>query len=1127
MTHRPFIALASGFALLFSALPTSGAAQGELVLAANWVPARNMTSAPLQRAIALDFENVRVKQALQEIGRLGRVHIAYGDDVLRSEARVSLAAEGITVRDALVAALAGTGLEAFVSLSGTTVLVRALERQPGSIAGTVRHAGTDAPLPGATVLIVGTRLSAQTDGEGRYAMAGVPAGTVRLRARMLGYTPADTSVVVVEGQETVIDFQLKAQAIELEAVVAVGYGTQRKATLTGAVSAVAGEVLEKVPAVNMSNTLTGRLPGVVTLNTSGEPGYDGASIRIRGDHTLNDNSPLVVIDGVADREGGLERLNPEDIESISVLKDATAAIYGARAANGVILITTKRGRGAAPQLTARFNQGFNQPTRSPKMADAATYMTMLNEIDLYRNQPLRYSAEEIQKTRTGADPWLYPNTDWFTEVIKPVSLQTVGHMALRGGADRIGYYLSLGALTEDGYYRNSATRYNQYSFRSNIDGRVSDNLNLRFDVTGRLEDRNFPTRSAGSIFWMLMRGKPNDHAYWPNGLPGPDIEYGDNPVVITTPATGYDRDKRYYLQGTLGVDFDVPWVSGLKLRGNAAYDQRFGNAKRWRTPWTLYDWDRVTRDANGQPVLQPALRGFSAPELDESYDRGTDILLNLVAQYRRDFGPHGLAILGGVERQTSNGAFLGAFRKNFLSDEVDHIFAGSDAEKDNRGSASVAARLNYFTRINYDFEDKYLLEFVGRYDGSYIFPEKKRFGFFPAISAGWRISEEPFFRDRVPIFDELKLRASWGRTGNDRIEEWQYKGSYGFGGGDVFGVDREVKGIYQTRTPNPNVTWEVANQLDIGIEGGLLDNRLSFVFDVFNERRTNILHYRNASVPVTTGLSLPRENIGEVKSWGFDGSITWREQRTRDVSYNVTLNFGYAQNRIDFWDEAPGAPAWQRSTGSRMNTDLYYRAIGVFKDQAAVDAYAHLPGARPGDIIFEDVNRDGEITGDDLVRINANGDPTFTGGVTLGAQVKSFDVTAFFQGAAGAVQYLQTNSGESGNFLEELARNRWTPENPSDKYPRASNYDEYWIRNANTYFLRDADYIRLKSLEIGYRVPARLASALRVRDLRIYANGFNLLTWDKFAMFDPEARSGSGAYYPQQRVFNLGAAVTF
>src|SRR5437667_356384 len=672
MRHRLLTAVASGATLVFSPVAAFGAAQGPdadssttLVLASSWVPTRGTAVAPLRRSIALDLKGVSIKQALREIGRRGGIEIAYGDDVLRARAQVSLQVGEITVQDAVVTVLAGTGLEAFVSLRGTTILVRAASEpaQGDTLTGRVTD-NTGVALAGVRVSVVGTRFGAVTGPDGRYAIADVPPGTYRVQARLIGYAVAEVaSLVLTAGQTATADFRLVPQGIELNPVVAVGYGEQGKATLTGSVSAVQREQIQGVPTVNVSNTLGGQLPGLVTVNQSGEPGYDGATIRIRGNHTLNDNSALIVIDGVADRVGGLERLDPQDIESISILKDASAAIYGARAANGVILVTTKRGRSGAaqpPQLTLTINQGVNHPTRMPQMADAATYMTMLNEINMYRNLPPAYTADQIQKTQAGADPWLYPNTDWFGAVIKPVSLQTRGNVALRGSGERIGYYLSLGGLTEDGYYRNSATRYNQYSFRSNIDGRVTDHLSLRFDVTGRLEDRNFPNRSAGDIFRALMRGKPNLPAYWPNGLPGPDIEFGNNPVVIATPATGYDKDQRDYVQGTLGVDFKVPGISGLTLRGNAAYDNLFRSEKQWRTPWTLYTWANQARDANGQPILLAASRGYSTPGLNRKDRRGTSSLLNLVAEYRRNVGPHTVGILGGVERQTADSEYVSA-----------------------------------------------------------------------------------------------------------------------------------------------------------------------------------------------------------------------------------------------------------------------------------------------------------------------------------------------------------------------------------------------------------------------------------------------------------------------------------
>lgn len=991
------------------------------------------------------------------------------------------------------------------------------------VSGTVTDVETGDTLPGVNVIVKGTTNGTATNADGAYQLM-VESLQDTLVFSFVGYQRQE---VPINGQ-AILNVTMNQETFSGDELVVVGYGARTRETLSGSVSSIGGENLEKVPITNVSNSLSGQVPGLVTINSSGEPGADGATIRIRGNHTLGDNSPLIVIDGVPNRAGGLERLSPNDIENISVLKDATAAIYGSQAANGVILITTKRGREGQNEVTIDINQGFNQPTRIPEMADAATYLTMLNEIDMYAGREPTYSADQIACYRNQEDPWLCPNTDWFAETLKPASYQTRADISVSGGTSSIKYYLSLGSLTEDGFYYNSATQYNQHNFRSNIDGKISDNVSVGFDVSGRLEDRNFPTRSAGDIFRMVMRGKPHLPAYWPNGFPGPDIEYGDNPVVVGTPETGYDRDKRYFLQSNLSLKIEVPGVEGLSFRSNIAYDNNYRFQKVWQTPWTLYNWDRQTYDENGDPVLQSSQRGYSEPRLFQESAQGEDILLNLVASFQRDLENHSYSILLGTERQTFQKSYMNAFRRYYISNRIDQLFAGGEDERSNDGSASEGARLNYFTRLNYDYQSKYLLEFVGRYDGSYIFPEEKRFGFFPAFSIGWRLTQEDWFTDMTGVFDELKLRASWGQTGNDRIDEFQYLATYGFGSGYTFDYGDIHNSVYQTRIPNREVGWEVANQFDIGVEGQFFNNQLAFELDYFNYLRTEILWWRNASVPMIAGFSLPRENIGEVASKGFDGSVIYRKQINNDLFFDITLNGGYSNNEIKFWDEAPGAPEWQRSTGAPMNTGLYYNVIGVFQDEAHVESYPSWEGARPGDLIFEDTNKDGVINGLDMVRIDENGTPKWTGGLTINAAYKQFDLSFLLQGAAGAVQYVKTESGEIGNFLSDFADNRWTPDNPSTEHPRTWNRDnEYWASNPNTYFLRDTDYVRLKNVELGYNLPAETGSQFGIQRLRVYASGYNLATWDKLKVMDPESRSSSGQYYPQKRVFNLGFSITF
>lgn len=1082
--------------------------------------------------LSIEFPNIPIQEALERLAKKVNVGFSYNPEIIPDK-RVNFSMINVAPYEVIYKLLEGTNLEPVLPPSKDVIVIRekeaveTIEIVEQVITGTVVDAETEEALPGVNVTANAESMDSPagttTSMDGEYEIV-VPDDVETLVFSYIGYERLE---VPINGRNE-INVEMSQNIQMFEDVVVVGYGTRARETLTGSVTSISGERLEQSPVTSISNSLSGQLPGVTTVNSSGEPGADGAMIRIRGVHTLGDNSPLIVIDGVPNRAGGLDRLNPRDVENISVLKDASAAIYGAQAANGVILITTKRGQAGPTQFNIDFNQGFNQPTRVPEMADAATYLEMLNEISLYRGNSAPYSEETIENHRQGTDPWLYPDTDWFAETLKPTSYQTRADMSVSGGSESVQYYVSLGGLTEDGFYYNSATRYNQYHFRSNLDGKITDNITLGVDVSGRFEDRNYPTRSAGEIFRMVMRGKPHLPAYWPNGLPGPDIEYGDNPVVAGTPETGYDNDERYYFQSNLNVNIEIPAVPGLSLKGTVAYDKNFREQSVWQTPWTLYTWDYETYDGNGDPVLEGSSRGYAEPRLFEERGSAQDIMVNLVANYQLDLQNHSFGLLAGVERQSFNNSFMNAFRRYFSSEQIDQLFAGGDDELSNTGSASEGIRQNYFTRLNYDYQSKYLFEFVGRYDGSYIFPEGQRFGFFPAVSVGWRLTQENWFLDLTDFFDELKLRASWGQTGNDRIDEFQYLATFGFGNGYVFDQNVIVNSIQPSRIPNNNVTWEVANQFDIGIESEFLNNQFSLELDYFNYLREDILWWRNASVPMTSGFSLPRENIGEVSSHGFDGSMTYRNQITRDFLFDITLNAGYATNEIKFWDEAPGAPEWQRSTGFPMNTNLYYNATGIFQNEQEITNTPSWEGARPGDIIFEDVNGDGVIDGRDRIRIDKNNIPKWTGGLNLNTVYRNFDLSVLFQGAAGAVQYVNTESGEIGNFLAEFAENRWTEDNPSTTHPRTWNRgDEYWASNANTYFLRDSDYIRLKNLEIGYNLPADFSDQLGIQRFRIYANGFNLLTWDRLKVMDPETGSNSGQYYPQKRVFNLGVSLTF
>lgn len=1022
------------------------------------------------------------------------------------------------------------GKDATINFSSDNVKDRNndLDIQQTKITGTITDEKGN-PFPGVNVLVEGTTIGVISDVNGKYSI------DARDKNAFLVYTFVgySTQRISSAGRAT-IDLSMAPDITNLDEVVVIGYGTARKATITGSVATVSGDKLAIAKSTNFTNSLVGRLPGLVAVQRSGLPGSDDATLRIRGNNTLNNNNPLIVVDGIANRS--MSRLNSTEIESVIILKDASAAIYGAQAANGVILITTKRGSVGKLKVNIDYTQGFSKPTVLPDMADSFLYATMMNEVDTYAGQNPRFTADDLQKFKDGSDPWGHPNTDWFKEIFKPFSLENNANINLTGGTESVKYYVSVGSKFEDATYRKSGANYSQVNFRSNIDGKISDNISIGFDIAGRQENRQLNTLDEATLFRMVPRGKPSDVAWWFNGMPGPDVETDYNPVVMVTDIPGTNKDTRYIMESNIKLNINIPWIKGLSVTGNASIDKSFQTTKLWKVPYYLYVWDKKTFDTDGMPLLSGSKRGINQPQLSQALTQGNQITVNALVNYERRIAEkHKIKILAGSESSTGKSMNFSALRKYYVSTAIAELFAGSDLEKTNGGSSGASARLNYFGRINYDFLSKYLAEFVWRYDGSYIFPANKRWGFFPGFSLGWVVSEENFWKNNIAFLNYFKIRGSWGQTGNDRINAFQYLSTYGFGAAAILNavngnnwvlnqnVDNKV--LQERSIPNINVTWEVANQTDIGFEAQMLGGKLKLEGDYFHNLRSNILTQRNASVPQSSGLTLPPENIGKVVNQGFEFVISYGD-KAGDFGYNVSVNGGYAKNKIKFWDETPGIPTYQQTTGHPMNSDLYYRAIGIFRDQAAVDAYPHWPGARPGDIIYEDVNGDSKIDGLDMVRDYRSNIPTFNTGLNIDLTYKNFYATVLFQGAFGKMRYHYVEGGESGDYYMEDANGRWTADNPDATKPRAFNYvAEYWRSTNNTYWLRSADYVRLKNIEIGYNLPESLTTKLHIGGFRIYIGGLNLITWcPSLPSFDPESTYQD---YPLSKVINVGASLTF
>lgn len=1040
-----------------------------------------------------------------------------------------------------------------------------------NVQGVVRNSLTNEPIVGVTVSVLGSSIATTTNVNGQYDLKNVPRNA-QITFSMIGMQSLTENV---NGRAT-INANLTEDNANIDEVVVVGYGTQKKSVVSGAVTAVKGDELAKSSSVNLSNGLAGRLPGVTAMQSGGEPGYDGSNIRIRGINSLagGNSSPLIVIDGVPSRAGGIDRLNPNDIESVSVLKDASAAIYGSRAGNGVILITTKQGKSGKPQLSYDGFYGIQRPTRTPKMAGSPEYAEILNELRIFGSDlhpdnwnsawdalkntgtynrtdkpgtiTSAFSPDEMQKFKDGSDPYRYPNTDWFDEVLKNWSPQQRHNLQVNGGGENTVYLASLGYTNQDAYYKRSATKYNQYDLRLNIESKINEYLTTTISLVGREEERNFPTVGAGDIFRFLMRGRPNEPAFWPHGEPGPAIEYGYNPVVSTTDLTGSNVTIDDYLQTTGKIDFKIPGVEGLKLTGSAALDKSWKKGKNWRTPWTLYSWDKTTLLDDGTPSLVGSVSSpFTDARLSETSASRLGINLTGMVTYDKVINDHTFSILAGLTRETDKSNGFNAFRRYFLSTLIPELSFGENREQTiGVNDIFTRARLSYFGRVNYNYQEKYLAEFLWRVDGSYIFPPNKRFGFFPGVSVGWVLSKEDFFTDNVEFVNNLKLRASWGQMGaeayyNDALQEFRFFTLMNTGSG-VFN-DQLVKTLWEANVPNENFTWEVADNTNIGLDAAFLNNKLSLTLDYFYNQRSNILTQRIASVPESTGIpsaNLPPENIGKVKNSGYEFSLNY-QSNVNDFSYGIGINGGYAKNKILFFDEIPGAPEWQRATGRVTGAWLLYQYDGVFKDMEAVNAntidYSAVTGGaelRPGDMKFVDYNNDGKINGDDLVRMDKNSSPTFTGGINLNAGYKGFDLSALIQGATGGLQMIGiTESGDIGNYLDWSYQNRWSIDNPSDEYPRLSNRNTAYYQDGskalnNSYWVRNNNYLRLKNIELGYTINPEITNRIGVKGLRMYMNGINLFTIDKIKIWDPESTNTSGQYYPQAKVINFGIKAT-
>lgn len=714
------------------------------------------------QSISLKMRNVTVRKAMTELqAKSGYSFVYIAGDV---DTGRTVSVDASQLKDAVAQILKGQNVS--YEIQGKNIVVKKSNQRQTStvkkkVSGTVKDVNGD-PIIGATVMEGGTTNGTITDFDGNFVLE-VTDGA-ELDISYIGY---QTQKLKTQSGK-LLAVTLKEDLETLDEVVVVGYGTQKKVSVTGAMASTKGSDLAKVPTANITNTLAGRLPGLISYNRSGEPGYDDAGLLIRGASTTGDSSPLIVVDGVADRAGSLGRLDPNDIENITILKDASAAIYGSRAANGVILVTTKRAKSEKFTVSYNGNVGISSPTILPDMCDSWQYAELINEIT-----PGTYSDEAIQKFKDGSDPVNYPNVNAFDILLKQ-AVQTQHNISASAGGKYVSFYASLGYKYQDNYYKNSASNYSQYNFRTNIDFTPHKDVKIGLNVAFRQEDRNSPITGSEDIWRYLIKYNPMVNIWFPGTNYGNVSSKQDNfsPATGLDGTTGYQRDRQSYLNADLTLHWDLPWITeGLSIDAGLYVDRADVFYKKFEKKYYMYEQsgDEYIAKEQGSNIL------------DQNMNQTLGVTMNARLNYKRTFNDvHNLNVFVAYEQYQSRYDYMQARRQDFISTAIDEIFAGDINSATNDGKASETARMNYFGRLDYDYAGKYLFQFNWRYDGSENFPAGKRFGFFPGVSVGWRVSEEKFWKENVSWMDYLKVRASWGQMGNDKVDAFQYLTAYTF-----------------------------------------------------------------------------------------------------------------------------------------------------------------------------------------------------------------------------------------------------------------------------------------------------------------------------------------------------------
>lgn len=1036
--------------------------------------------------------------------------------------------------------------------------------QNKAVSGRVTDSGGQ-PLVGASVQVKGTRSGTSTDVNGKFILP-VSSDKVTLTISMTGYATQTVNASV----EAAVIVVLREDMKGLDEVVVVAYGKQKKADVIGSVSQISGKELEKAPTMNVTNMLAGRISGVTTLQQSGRPGADDATIRIRGVGTYGKASPLIIIDNV--QRPSFSYLDPSEIESITVLKDAVStAVYGLQAANGIILITTKHGKNHKPVITYNGAVTVNSNTRFPKFLNGPDYMEWYNkgtDMDNDYNAhtgadpvPYVYTQDQIDALRNGTNTNpLLGNTDWIGELTGRHSMSQQHSVSVSGGTDKVKYFTSVGLLDQDGVVKN--TGFKRYNIRTNIDADLNDYFSVNVGLGARQQQTHTPGISPDNTaymnpFYQAVRMLPNLPMYDENGVPTAYYSNAGwvNPLAAVD-MSGYQRGETNLFQGNISFNLKVPGVRGLEMKLLTAYDKSSTENKGWLTPYTMMGRNRD--QTTGNLVAIHTEPGISRTTLRQSYSQYNRKTFQPSITYNKEFGDHKVSALALYEwsQQSSNVFSTGA--SNFALTDLQEIDFGSPATEDQispTGSSRVDdSRAGYVLRLNYGFNEKYLFEIATRYDASIKFTKNNRWEAFPAAAVGWIISKENFFEKLGNTISYLKLKGSVGRLGNDgAISNFGYLQTFSLTSGPVMVIGGQpVLALYTNGLPNVDLRWETSTLTNVGFESEFWNGKLGVDFEWFYKLTKDILDNPGSLYPLSLGGYAPSAlNYGVVANRGFDLQIRHRN-RIGKFQYGITGNLNWARNKILRLNENTGLPSWQRKVGRSIGSKYGFIVDGMYQNwEEALNGTSPSGGyLAPGFFKYKDINGDGRLTrADDMTYIGRSNLPELMYGLNIDLHYGNFDMSVLFQGAAMAdVSLAGTYEGASGvsgvddntpftktfygygNSPYFLVQNSWTPDNPNAAFPRLTAYKSTLSSNnahINSGWIRDGSYLRLKSAQIGYSIPAKVLNNIKVQQVRVYVSGFNLFTWDKLKYLDPEMPNVNNGFYPQQRMLSAGLNVTF